>query len=142
MASYETEEEKLIRERFEAQWASETPVHYPNAPFTVPSDNTEWVRLTVLSNDGALADVNPTNARHRYPGQAVAQVFTPRGTGSSRNNVLCQKVIDAFNFHSESGASTSLVFTAAFKRTIGADGPWFQQSVIAPYHRDSLIDIT
>lgn len=146
MASYDTEEDKVIIDRFKAQWATLAtvpPVEYPNAPFTVPSDGTEWARLTILSGDGILADINPSSARHRYPGQAVVQVFTPRGTGSKRNSELCQKAIDAFNFYSEEGTDTAIFFGPAFRRTIGNDGDgWFQQNVIAPYRRDSLIDIT
>lgn len=138
MASYETDEERKIRDRFEDKWLEETPVQYPNSPFTKPSDRSEYARLNVLTDDGQLADVAPSNARHRFIGQVVVQVFVPRGIGSKRSNELCQKAIDAFNHYSDG----DLIFGTAFKRTVGEDASgYYQQNVIAPYTRDSLISI-
>lgn len=140
MASYETNEEKLIRDRMSAQWDEDTtPVHWPNDSFTPPKDAGEWVRFSVVTDVARLADVAPSAARHRFTGQVIIQVFTPEGTGSARNNTLCQTAIDVFNHYRSGG----LVFGTAFKRTIGYDGSgYYQQNVLCPYHRDSTIDIT
>lgn len=168
MASYDTSEDKLIIDRFNAQWdANTTPVQYPNESEEAPTGITEWVRLAINSDVSRLADVVPDRARHRFLGQVIVQVFTKRGTGSARNTTLCQNVIDIFNWHTiepettqlldhdntgyefhdssdwdVASKTTQIIFRTAHKRTIGPDGAWYQQNVIAPYHRDSLISLT
>jgi hypothetical protein len=141
VASYETDEALVIRTRFEDQWVdsggnARTVIDGPNEPFTPPTDGSAWVRFRIRNEEASLADVDPAAARHRFPGVVIVQVFTKALTGEKENNDLCQDVINIFNWWS----SGEIRFRTAFKRSVDEDdGAWYQQNVLCPFSRDSLI---
>lgn len=132
-----------IRSRFNTQWASTTPIAWPNASYT-PTPGTAWVRLTILpataKHQGLAVGSSATGSRrYREGGLIVIQVFTPENTGDGANQTLCESVAAIFRGvtadgirYSGPGAESPRV------RSVGNDGAgWYQQNVEVSWSADS-----
>lgn len=133
--SYESEHNEL-RQRFETQWASETPVAWPNVEFKPPEEDA-WVRFTIVNADARQASFGDATNFHRHPGMVMVQVFTPVNRGDKEALQLADQVANIFRNWYSSGSRIRFQITPTVK-PVGVDRNWFQVNVSCPYIRDSL----
>lgn len=127
-----------IRTRFNAQWGSTTPIAWPNVNFT-PPNNSAWVRFIVEDLDAAQASFgDPSNNIHRYIGQVVIMIFTPKGQGDNQARTLSETATGIFRGWSDT-ASGVLFRLAPFVRDVtNSEDKWMHLNVICPFQRDSF----
>lgn len=132
--SYESARDAILA-RFDAQWASATPIEWPNRNFTKPSGKDPWVRIIIQDGEAFQASFGNSGANvHRHPGVIQLQVFTKMGIGNARALELADDAAAIFRGASFSGVRCR----AASVREIGPDGHgWYQVNVTVPFWRDS-----
>jgi hypothetical protein len=107
---------------------SSIAVVYPNMGGNPIEDtSSEWVRITTTRmGEGEHAGIGDGTGRYSKRGMIIFQVFTVKGLGISRANLLSQAIVDCF----EGETSTNGVTTSRTEvRHIGSDGGWHQTNV-------------
>jgi hypothetical protein len=95
------------------------PVYFSNVLNSDVDSEDEFVQVTLgfgLTTEPALS-TNHTYAR----GVLVVRVYTPKGKGAARNQVLTQKAFDALQVFNSTPKSN----TGVYVRTGSIDGPTF-----------------
>ncbi len=121
------QEKDTIEQFFATNWPH-TPVVYENAP---PSDNSEWVRLSIQNGRACQASMGD-NPAFRYPGVVFVQIFTARDVGSGRALELADLVDTLFKIAVVSG----IQFKVPRINKIMSDGP-YQINVSIDFYRGS-----
>lgn len=134
--SYEAQHNAL-RNRFNTEWADETPVEWPNGPVLSVPDEAPWVRFVVQDLEAEQASMgDPGNNVHRHEGAAIVMIFTPAGAGDQRALELADRA--AAIFRGWQSAGTGLRFLRPpFVRRVGQEQKWYHINVIIPFQRDS-----
>ena len=128
-----------IRARFNTQWASATPIAWPNVKFT-PHTDEAWVRFLIQDIDSAqvsFGDPLNNNDRYRHIGRVLIQIFTLKGQGDKEARELADTATGIFRKWSDAGSGV-LFRLAPFVRDIqNEEAKWFQVNVECPFLRDS-----
>lgn len=128
------DERDAICSRFEAHWASRTPLAWPNRGFAVPPER-EWIRLTILDGDTRQVSIGSPGANiHRHSGVIVIQVFVPIDSGTRTARDLADQAAAIFRNQRFDGIRCDVPSV----REIGPDGVWFQVNMSCPFRRDEL----
>lgn len=139
-----------IRTRFAAEWASRTPVSWPNKSFDpskvggdpngAAASPYPWVRLTILpATAGVVSSGGAGGRRFRESGLIVVQVFVPENTGDGVAEVLASAACDVFRAVEADGVRYAGPFGEAPRtRTIGNAGGYYQINAECPFTADSL----
>ena len=132
--SYEARVKEIVA-YFASEWASATPVAYPDVPFSVPDGKT-WVRLNVSHYDGYQASIGaPSANRMRRIGLVTVQVFCPQGKGGLDALKKADLAISSFQGANLDG----IVFYDVHMKDIGNDGSgWYQVNVLATFRYDEI----
>jgi len=133
--TYEAEYNAL-RARFESQWANTTPIAWPNVDFK-PTDESPWVRFSIVSTDVRQASFGAATNFYRHPGVIIVQVFTPILQGDKEALQLADQVASIFRNWSDAANRIRFLSPPSVK-AIGEDKPWYQVNVSCPYIRDTL----
>ena len=119
-----------IANRFLTNWASQTPVVLANEDEESPTDldasNAPWVRLTVqelASRQETLAAVGARKVRRR--GNAIVQIYTPRGNGTNPADLLVNSARAIFELVKFDG----LDFETATERSRTPTDKWYRPVV-------------
>lgn len=82
---------EAVYQRFNSNWSATAFVHYEGHPFTEPSVDTEWVRVSVRNTGSAQATLGAVGTR-KYDREfsVFVQVFTPVVAGVARAATLAQ----------------------------------------------------
>ena len=126
-----------IRARFKAEVAdaASVSVAYPNAPFTRPTDQSAWVRLSILDGDSNQIELeHNAGSTYRRAGVVVAQIFTAleQSTGAAMD--LADTVAAAFRrVH-----AASIIYRVPSVTTIGLSDGWWQVNVTCPWESDLI----
>jgi hypothetical protein len=102
------------------------PVYFDNITAVPPNTTTEYVRVNVtfgLTNDPTLTS-SVDNAR----GAIVVRIFTEKGKGPARVQILMNNVADVFETLNNTGKSA----TGVFVRVGSINGPTFSSTEDAP----------
>lgn len=125
-------EANAIRGRFNTQWASTTPIAWPNVSFTPPVGE-PWVRLSILSAGSDQIEVAPTGSRtFRHDGTVAVQVFVPSNEGDGEARTLAEQVAAIFRGVTASGVT----YLSPYVTEIGTENGWYGLTVWCPYYRD------
>lgn len=127
-------EAAAIRTRFNTEWASATPIAWPNVTFTPPSGE-PWVRLSILPAGADQTTMgNVGSATFWYDGTVNVQVFTPANEGDGEARTLAEQVCAIFRSVEAGG----IIYDTPYTTPIGNDGSgWFGINVWAPYRRET-----
>jgi hypothetical protein len=128
-------EAATIRSRFNTEWASTTPIAWPNVSFTPPSGE-PWVRLEILPSGADQTTLGASgNRTFRHDGLVTVQVFVPGNEGDGEARTLAEQAAAVFRGVTVSG----IRFGAPYTTTIGTDDAgWYGVVAWCPYTRDSL----
>lgn len=126
---------KALATYFKDNWASRTPVAWPNESFT-PSTGVTWVRFTVLFSDVNRALI--TGSRDKgtmIHGLIVLQVFTPSGSGDSDISSLLDAASDLLKERriEVSEGKAPLITKVPEPQIVGDSSGWFQINLTTPF---------
>lgn len=133
------DEAAAILGRLNTQWASTTPIAWPNRPFTPPAG--AWIRPTLRAADAARKEIGVAGSRtFRHYGLLLIQVFAPEGTGDGVARGHAETLCGIFRAVSAGGITyEGPTGEAPTARDDGVDGNgWYMWTVTVPYTRDSL----
>jgi hypothetical protein len=92
-----SEAKNLLMKEFIAEYATHTPVAYPNNEEFVKPTNAPWVRFIVEDNTSSQRTIGKSgNRRYNRLGLITYQVFIPNNTGTYEGDILCEKINDIF----------------------------------------------
>jgi hypothetical protein len=131
-----TENESLIRSRFETQWTALRPAVtaiFDNVGDTAKPEDEAWIRLVVLPGNSGQVEFGMTR-RWRRAGVVSVQIFVPAASGTGLAMELGDTVKTIFEGLTVSG----LIFRATSLNRVGLDGPWLQYNANTPYQADEL----
>lgn len=113
------------------------PCHYPDRPFTPPTDATPWARITVRHSGGGQGSLAGALGKVKWgrTGRVTVQIFTAPGTGLSTADDLAKLVANAFE-----GVATprGVWFRNVHPVEVGPDGGWYQVNVLADFEYDEV----
>lgn len=133
--SYE-DAHRAIRVRFETEWASLSPVQYPNVSFKEP--NRSWARLNIEEAAAIWASFgDPGNNTERNFGQVTVQIFTESGTGEGESLFFQDKVKQIFRSWRDATSGVRFL-VPPYARLVGAGDKWYQVNVVAPFQFDDF----
>ncbi len=126
--------ERAVRAYFNTQWASATPIAWPDVSFTPPQST--WVRFAMKNNDSYQASIgSPSSNAFRRKGVVFIQVFQPEGQGSIDARAKADVAADIFIDNGLSG----MRFSNVNAKDIGPDGAGFYQwNVTAEFEYDRI----
>ena len=119
-----------IRLRFDTEVAQAVPIptQYDNQEYEPSSPTISWIRFTILP--GLSQQVE--NRLFRYPGIAIAQVFTPVEAGDGYARTVADLIQTAFRAVNADG----VVYRTPYETTVGRTDEWWQLNVTIPYFYD------
>jgi hypothetical protein len=129
-----------IQVAFLAVFNGVIPIALDNQPFSPPDPdgddpNIKWARLTVMFINGSQDSLGrPGNRKFVRSGVLFIQCFTPKGTATSSNDVFCKQCADIF----EGERIGVLWFKDTRIVTVGPDGSWYQQNVVADFEYELI----
>lgn len=132
------DERQVLEDRFNTLWPTlgNTKIKWENAPWDEPKEDPTWVAFSIQTGPGDQISLGD-DARSRYTGTVIIQVFQKERTGTGAANILAGQAADIFRrleiCVDESGL---LRFRIPSKVTVGLNNGWFQINVICPYIRD------
>ncbi len=87
------EAKQAVNDRFKTLWGTKTTYSLPNEPFTQPTPDESWVRLTVLNVGGGQESLGKVgNRRFERRGIIIVNVFTPLEEGTFGGDTLASEV--------------------------------------------------
>lgn len=110
-------------------------VAYDNAPFTIPTDGSTWIRLTVLSGQSNRLNINASQKKYRHIGVVVAQIFTKPGSGDKEARQVAEVVAAIFRSTQVGGC----LFKEPAATPVGTNDGWYQFNVSIPFDRDDVL---
>lgn len=118
---------KAIETYFNDNW-TDTPIAWPNVPFTAPDGS--WVRFNVLPDNTDTQEVGENGVGIRR-GTVKVQVFTKPNIGSRTGAKLADAAEGLFHLQDIDG----VYFQSAYTTNNGLNdaGTWFQHTVTAPW---------
>lgn len=123
-----------IHNRLKVEWASATPIAWPNVKFDRPEGN--WIRLTVKEGNAYNTEIGNIIKTIRTPGVIYIQVFSKQGKGIKGPSDLAETLKLMFN----NWCGDTVRCRAASVKDIGPDNEGFYQiNVEVPYIRHELI---
>jgi hypothetical protein len=129
-------EREAIEEQFKDIWQNKTPIIFENSRQKLPRTGSV-VRLRIIGEDKTQKSIG-TSQIHRNIGQVFAEISVKRGTGLDIVYNLADLAQSAFNIIQ----LDSIQFRSAYQIIVGEVGDdWFQINVIAPFYRNSLVDM-
>lgn len=131
-----TENESLIRSRFNTQWSAlrpTVPMLFDNVGDQNQPEDEAWVRLVVLPGASGQVEFGMTR-RWRRAGVISVQIFVPAATGTGLAMELGDTVREIFEGLTVSG----VIFRATSLNRVGIDGAWLQYNAQTPYQADEL----
>ena len=126
-----------IEAHFDTQWAGATSVQYENAPFTPPSDQSEYVRLQVLQGESALVGYRGGVGQglYRHVGVVQVDIFTPQSIGGARALELADNVAAIFRGQR---VGDVLFRNPSLAKPVAEDG-YFRVAFSCDYQRDEIL---
>lgn len=112
------------------------PIAITGHAFDPPKDPAPWVRLTIIFNDGrqsSLGDIG--NRKFIKSGFVNAQIFTPSGTGTDKNDEMAQ---DSLNLLDSIRIDQKLWMYNGKIQTIGDSGGYYQQNVVIEFNFEDI----
>jgi hypothetical protein len=92
-----SEAKNILMKEFITEYASHTPVAYPNNEEFVKPTNAPWVRFLVEEITTKQNTIGkPGNRRYGRLGLIAYQVFIPNNTGTYEGDILCEKINNIF----------------------------------------------
>lgn len=122
-----------ITDYFNTQWASATPIAWPNVRFD-PDEHVEFVRVTILNGDAFQASMGNDVNDYRHLGIVVVQIFVEPNSGAKRARSLVDSVCSIFR----SKYIDDLRFRTPDVNTIGIREGRYQVNVNCPFYRDEI----
>lgn len=110
---------------FANNW-SDTPIAWPNVPFTAPDG--AWVRFNVLPDNSETGEIKGAGTRN---GVVKVQIFDKPGKGSRNALNLGGQVEQLFHQQDISGVYCGLAYTT--DNGLNDDGNWYQVTVTIPW---------
>lgn len=138
-----TEARDAILDTFRTYWLANAPapipeIHYWDSKKDTPDGSVEWVRITVVHNDGNQSTLGgPGGSRYSKFGVLTVQIWTPYNDGMVRNDAFAQVAVDAFEGKSSDGGD-SIDFRRVRSNEVGRDQDWFLTNVLAEFDYDNL----
>lgn len=132
---------------FAAGWGTTTEVAWPGRDYTPPTDQTSWVRMSIIESDTFQHEIGTPCPQFREVGLIIFQVFTKADIGDGPARALADQIATIFRRQSISYTDGRALIEAPAIRVIGPDagnstggegGAWFQVNVSIPYKRDTL----
>ena len=131
-ATYDAEAE-LIFGRLNTQWASATPIAWPNEGYS-PTIGTSYIEPVLNTQAAFRTTVGTVNTRH--PGLLTVNVRTELGQGDGEARRLGDTVAGIFSNLTVSGV-TFRTPTVNPGRPDPDNAGWFRVQVDCPYYRDT-----
>lgn len=135
MATSWEKEGNDIRSAFKAAMDTSLPsvtVAYDNAPFSIPTNGSKWVRLSVLSGGSNRAALDAANPRYRHVGIVKAQIFVKPNRGDSEIRQIAETISTIFR----GVAIGDCQFRDPSIDVMGQENGWYQWNVSTPFYRD------
>ena len=120
-----------IRDHFESEWGSRTPVDYGEEE-SFPKPDTPWARLTILDNTETRAAVG--EEYFRAPGIVVVQLFTKPFYEAAKRNELLDHAAAVFR----SKHLSNIHFYDITPSRLGVSDGWHQINLNVSFEADHL----
>lgn len=124
---------KAVQGFFETQWATRTPIAWPDVDFKPPK--TTWLRFNMVNNTGNQASIGAATNYYRRNGLITIQVLAPENKGGV--DAIDKADIAASIFIGQRLAGFE--FTEVNVREAGNTGDGFYQVIVTiAYRYDTL----
>ena len=120
----ENEAKQIVLGRFIDNWTGTdlAEVAIPNGGAFTPPTDAPWIRLTILETVSRQHTMGKAGSRQfERSDLLIAQVFTPKGTGTKVSDALIQELRDIFE-----GAEDQGVIFYDTQQLQGADANYYQ----------------
>lgn len=116
----------IILKKYLAEFNGQFPILVSGTRNNKPATPTEWVRISVIFNDGRQSTMGLTgNRKFLKMGFVVIQVFTPANKGTDLNDEMANNSLNLLD-----GITIERLWLSNGKiNTVGDDGEYFQQNV-------------
>lgn len=123
-----------IREAIRAALPPETPVQWPNAPFTIPDpeEGTLWVRVAIVYGETERRELGP-EGMNLIIGVVILSVFVPTESGTDALSDMMDNVIAALD---STTTPVGVLFREAGPDSLGnqvTDSGWYQENMNCPF---------
>jgi len=127
---------QAIQTQFKNNWTgtASNRVAYPNVPFTLPGEATEWVRFSILPGDSQQVTLGGSQNIHRWVGVINIGIFTRIGLGEARALELAELAAAIFRAKQ---LSEIRCFSPSISNLREVDG-WYQATLRVPFDVDAL----
>lgn len=112
-------------------------IAWDNVDFTIPDDESAWVRCSVQHNGSNFVSFGP-NRRTRRLGIVFIQIFVPENSETLIASQLTDNVVDVFETNSLGG----VVFESPDVREAGVTRGWYQVNISVPFYFDDITTVT
>lgn len=124
------EAKQAINDRFIAEWGVKTTYSLPNEPFTQPTPDLPWVRLTAINVDGGQETLGKKgNRKYERQGIIIANVFTPLEEGTSLGDALATDIQNIFEGERFNGVTVN----NSRVREKGVEDQWYHTIMEADF---------
>lgn len=110
---------------------------WDNVVFSIPTDNTPWIRVSVLNNVSKYASIGSTK-KARREGLVSVQVFVPTDTDTNAAYTIVDAVVAVF----ETKLLNGIIFRSPNVREIGSNEGWFQINIAVEFRADENVTAT
>lgn len=119
---------------FTSQWASATPIRYPDDPRAVP--NEPWVRMIIKHDSGDQATMgDPGNNRFRRTGVITFQIFQQEGQYGTIAKSHAKDIMAIYT----GTTNSDIMYINPILREVGNDGHgWYQVNVVVKFQYDEI----
>ena len=114
-----------------------TKIAWDNVKFNIPTDKSEWCRVSVQNNISNHKSFGP-NKRTRREGIIFVQVFCIENTNTLSLNQITDNVVEIFETKLLSGVK----FQSPNVNEVGVSDGWFQVNISVPFYFDDITTIS
>jgi hypothetical protein len=110
-----------------------TKIAWDNVDFTIPTDESAWVRFSVQNNISGYKSFGRSKLTRRE-GIIFIQVFVPENTQTLLSSQIADNIVSIFETKLLSGIS----FQSPNVREAGVSNGWYQVNISVPFYFDDI----
>lgn len=123
-------ERASIESRLQDNWST-TTIKIENVPFKTPTDQSPWIRLTIIDGESNQIDLA---GLHRRVGIIIISVFTQKNSGT----VTARTYADTIAAIYRSARFGNVVCYSPTIIRVGTTEEWYQLNIKIPFYVDEV----